>query len=334
MALPEQIRNQSEVAEKFYAENAVETEGVETPEQAEDTVVEAADDTLDEQAAASEHEQEDAEKGKGSENFEQKYKTLQGMYNAEVPRLHQQVREQTQRMQQMEQLLSSLSANKQEPKEEPARQQYVTEQDIEDYGDSIDVMRKVSREELTAVAQRLATIENAFNQLQSNIVPQVNTVIQQQQASSEQAFWSQLAGAVPNWRDVNSDPDFQSWLLQADQLTGLTRQTYLEDAQRALDANRVIAFFRTWLEMNGGSQAPVAQTTGSAKSELEKQVAPGRPRSAGAKASSKAKVYTLKDIEKFFEDVRKGKYKGREDERAKIERDIFSAQRENRIQIA
>jgi hypothetical protein len=32
--------------------------------------------------------------------------------------------------------------------------------------------------------------------------------------------------------------------------------------------------------------------------------------------------------------VRKGKYKGREDERAKIERDIFAAQRDGRIVAA
>jgi hypothetical protein len=42
-------------------------------------------------------------------------------------------------------------------------------------------------------------------------------------------------------------------------------------------------------------------------------------------------MYSPKDIEKFFVDVRQGKYKGREAERDKIERDIFAAQRENRI---
>ena len=44
-----------------------------------------------------------------------------------------------------------------------------------------------------------------------------------------------------------------------------------------------------------------------------------------------AKTYSPKDIEKFFTDVRKGKYKGREDERARMERDIFAAQQEGRI---
>jgi hypothetical protein len=44
-------------------------------------------------------------------------------------------------------------------------------------------------------------------------------------------------------------------------------------------------------------------------------------------------VYAPQDIQKFFNDVRSGKYKGREQERDRIERDIFAAQRENRIQV-
>jgi hypothetical protein len=44
-------------------------------------------------------------------------------------------------------------------------------------------------------------------------------------------------------------------------------------------------------------------------------------------------MYTPADIEKFFNDVRAGKYKGREQDRSRTERDIFAAQRENRIQF-
>jgi hypothetical protein len=66
---------------------------------------------------------------------------------------------------------------------------------------------------------------------------------------------------------------------------------------------------------------------------LEKQVTPGRARSAGTPQTNKGKVYTPEDIKKFFNDVRSGKYRGREQERDRIERDIFNAQRENRIQM-
>jgi hypothetical protein len=252
------------------------------------------------------------------------------MYNAEVPRLHQQNREMQQRVQQMEQLLASMTAVNPQAAA-PTAERFVTDKDVEEYGESIDMMRKVTREELGAVAQRIAAIEATMRQMQVQVVPQVQAVAHRQQLGAEQQFWADLAAAVPNFRQVNDNEAFQSWLLSTDPLTGITRQTYLDDAQRALDARRVASFFRTWLESTG--QAAVAQSTGdSPRSELEKQVSPGRSRSTGTPANAnQGKTYSPQDIQKFFNDVRSGKYKGREQERSRIERDIFAAQRENRI---
>jgi hypothetical protein len=235
----------------------------------------------------------------------------------------------------MEQLLATLSqqgstaAQKSKDTEQPQR--YVTDQDVTEYGESLDVMRKVSREELVPVAQRLAQIEGLLQQMQTSVVPQVQAVAQRQQVSAEQQFWSDLTNYVPSWRNVNDDQGFQSWLLDVDPLTGVARQTYLEDAQRALDAHRVSAFFQTWLESTG--QASVAQSTSAASNELERQVAPGRSRGSSASSSKQPKTYSPDDIKKFFDDVRSGKYKGREQERDRTEHDIFAAQREGRIVV-
>ena len=347
MALPEQIRKQTEAVQELYKQLGGDENTGTSSAPADGTVPSDQDDDIqdnqpaDAKSSASavapspENEQKTGDDNVPEEAVLQKYKTLQGMYNAEVPRLHQQNREMTQRLQQMEQLLASLSAQQQQAAipQSPVADKLVTDKDVEEYGESIDIMRKVSREELSFVAQRLAKIEQAIQQMQSNIVPQLQNIAQRQHVSAEQQFWADLANAVPNFREINADQAFQSWLLEADPLTGITRQTYLEDAQRVLDSRRVSNFFRTWLEVTG--QANVAQSTGRASnSELEKQVTPGRSRSAGSPTSSnKAKMYTPQDIQKFFNDVRAGKYKGREQERDRIERDIFAAQRENRIQV-
>ncbi len=113
----------------------------------------------------------------------------------------------------------------------------------------------------------------------------------------------------------------------------MTRQTILEDAQKSLDVFRVGNFFKSWLEFTG--QANVAQTNRrtATASELEKQVAPGRSRNTGTPTGTSAKSYSPDDIKTFFNDVRSGKYKGREAERDRIERDIFAAQREGRILV-
>lgn len=351
MAIPEQIRKQSEAVQDLYKQLNDSTENTgeaqETPptdevsaeetDQDQEVVESAGADAEVTEDAAPPPEPEQTQDGENhdEERLLQKYKTLQGMYNAEVPRLHSQNKEMQQKLQQMEQLLASLSEQQKEAQSQPVEaEKLVTEKDIEEYGDSIDMMRKVTREELSSVANRIAQLERYLQQIQSDVVPQVQAVAQKQASSSEQMFWSELTNQVPDWREINDNADFQSWLLEIDPLTGIARQAYLEDAQRSLDARRVATFFHTWSENNGTTD--VARSEPRAKDpapELEKQIAPGRSKSAGNPNPSKGKTYTPQDIEKFFNDVRQGKYKGRESERDKIERDIFAAQRENRIQL-
>jgi hypothetical protein len=343
MALPEQIRKQTEAVQQLYKQlNPDDNTGAGATPPSDGTVTPVENvntPPADEPSAPNNatpspaNEQKSGGDNVPEETVVQKYKTLQGMYNAEVPRLHQQNREMQSRVQQMEQLLASLSAQQTTPAAAPTSQQterLVTDQDVADYGESLDMMRKVSREELIPVAQRLAQIEQTLQRMQTHVVPQVQAVAQRQQMSAEQAFWADLTSMVPNFRDINGNEAFQSWLLEADPLTGISRQTYLDAAQRELDAPRIANFFRAWLETTG--QAAVAQSTGRAStSELEKQVAPGRTKSTGTPQSNNAKKYSPQDIQKFFDDVRSGKYKGREQERDRTERDIFAAQRENRI---
>lgn len=339
MAIPEQVRKQSEAVQELYKQlNSDPVQADNTPTEdddagSEDSVQPADEGVNDNAAQAPAGEQttgvSDTE-DENSDTYAQRWRSLQGSYNATV----RQKSELEQRVQQMEQLLATLSQQQpthQQPEPEQAPQRLVSDQEAAEYGESIDVMRKVSREELVPVAHRLAHIEGLLQQMQANVVPQVQAVAQRQQMSAEQQFWSDLTSYVPNWREVNDNDSFQSWLLEVDPLTGVNRQTYLEDAQRSLDAHRVSAFFRTWLESTG--QALVAQSTPKPDAELEKQVAPGRSRGAGSSASKQPKTYTPGDIKQFFDDVRSGKYKGREQERDRIERDIFTAQREGRIVV-
>jgi len=335
MALPAQVRKQAEAVNKLYEELNVDTDGQGTEAEAgsesvEDTGAEREADSGQEQAPAPKAEEQPA--GDNTEKtLEQKYKTLQGMYNAEVPRLHTEKRELNNRVQQLEQLIASMNAT---PAQEQApMEKLITEQDMEDYGDSIEVMRRVFREETASKDSEINELKNLVRQMQGTVVPQVHQLTQSHALSSEQRFWADLQTAVPDWQDINGSQEFQAWLLEVDPLTGIPRQTYLDDAQRTMDARRVANFFSTWKGMTGGQDARTTRETQST-SELERQVAPGKGRSGGAKPQGEAKTYTSEDIKKFFADVQKGKYKGRETERDRIERDIFAAQREGRIVTA
>jgi len=331
MALPAQIQKQTEAVNKLYedlnkeAPEPTEDDGAQEEARAEENA-----DTEEGRAPAPKA-SEQPEGDSAEKTLEQKYKTLQGMYNAEVPRLHAEKRELANRVQQLEHLFSSMST--QPAAEQTPAQKLITEQDIEDYGDSIDVMRRVFREEMSSKDAEISELKQLVRQMQGTVVPRVHELSQNYAVSNEQRFWSDLQAAVPDWQDINANKEFQSWLLEVDPLTGVTRQTYLDDAQRNLDVRRVVNFFSAWKGNTGGYDARTDRAAQSA-SELERQVSPGRGRSGGAKPQGEAKTYTPEDIRKFFTDVQKGKYRGKEAERDRLERDIFAAQREGRIVTA
>lgn len=331
MAVPEQVRKQTEAVQELYAnlnnpseESPIEGEATDVPVTEVQPPQEAY--SADDPAPSS----EPVEQGSDvqGESFEQKYKTLQGMFDSQVTQVHAQNRDLAQRVDQLQQLLATMeSAPSAEPAVPTEPVSLLSDEEKDEYGESIDIMRKVSQEVSGSHKQQIQALTEQVQQLQGALVPRVEHLAQQQTQTAEQNFWAELSSAVPSWREINDNQEFQTWLLEVDPLSGMPRQTFLEDAQRNMDARRVAGFFTSW---PGGT--PLAQNTGSASaSELERQVAPGKGRSGPAPAGNEAKTYTKEDITKFFDDVRFGKFKGKEQERDAIERDIFAAQQEGRI---
>lgn len=330
MAIPKQVQKQSEAVQELYKELNEEevNENQEAPQQEEQALEEVPTaDSVEEVAVESSGEHSEGSQEK-STNWQQKYKTLQGMYNAEVPQLKQLVQEQGAKINQFEQLIATINQQKQQQQQAP--QPILSEKEVEEYGESIDIMRKVTKEETGNLLGEVSALKAQIAQMAQNTVPQVQQLANQVGDTQEQLFWSKLATVVPNWQELNEDENFQNWLLEVDPLTGMARQAYLEDAQRRYDVDRVAAFFTTWSDLNGNGSAQQVKSTN--QNELKQQVAPKKSRSAGAAAPTGSKPsYTTADIAAFYDDIRKGKFKGREDERAKIERDIFAAQAEGRI---
>lgn len=340
MAIPEQIRKQSEEIHKFYnPENPDETEG-------QDADPDGQDDNEDVDQVSSRGEDEDATpapaRDHGSdgdeETFAHKYKTLQGMYNSDVARLQAANKQYEDRVSHLEQLIASVKTPQKDdagrPKTQAEPQRYVSETDIEEYGDSIDVMRKVSKEELNPIMSKMSQLESTLSELANNlngsVMPTVQNVAKQQQQSASDRFWSDLSRRVPNWQQLNNDDGFKDWLLEVDPLSGETRQKHLAAAQENLNVDRVVAFFEAYAPQSGEKAKTDGQPSRSA-SELEKQIAPGRSRSAGKPVDQSSKTYSPEQIRDFYSKVRAGKFRGREKERDRIERDIFAAQQDGRI---
>lgn len=77
----------------------------------------------------------------------------------------------------------------------------------------------------------------------------------------------------------------------------------------------VVSDITSWKEQSGSAPAPAVQSQANpASSELERQVA-SRSMAAAPAPKAEGKTYTRADVSKFYDDVRRSVYKGRDAER-------------------
>jgi hypothetical protein len=218
-----------------------------------------------------------------------------------------------------------------QPQDTPQQQaqSLLSEQERADYGEELlSVVGKKAREELMPVVQPLL---EEINQLKQQVRSQGTFVAK----SARQSMYDFLGKELPEWRDINKKVEFKQWLGLQDPLSGAKRQDMLNAAFEANQSPRVLAFFQEFLR--GHQNAPTAgqqqAATPAPKTSLDSLAAPGRAKTAAApEAPAPAKpIYTAAQINQFYRDSAQGKYRGREEEKNRIEQDIFLAQSEGRI---
>jgi hypothetical protein len=248
------------------------------------------------------------------EKWEQKYKTLKGMYDAEVPRLHADVRD-------LKAQVDSLrKAAETKPVEPAAPAKLVTDADVEAFGsDLIEVQRKVAREVAAEFRGELDAMRVENEKLREQLTSTGTQV-------SEASFEQRLYRLVPDFEVVNADPKWISWLNEVDPLLRAPRSSVAQQAFNRGDAEGVahyVAMFKQTI-------APVEQKTDKTE-ELERQLQPNRGASSAPNASPKGKVYTNSDIEKMFRKAADLGTKGQTDAAKKLEAEIDAAFMEGRV---
>lgn len=254
------------------------------------------------------------------EDWHHKYLRLQGKYDAEVPRLHQQNKELSQ---QLSQLQIQIEALKPVPKAEPQDSPLVTDKDRESFGaDLIDVTervaRQVMREHVKPLQEELAKRDARIAQLEAQLQKTGGDV-------ATVTFEQRLAMAVPDFPKVNADPKWFAFLDEIDPLTGEPRRVHAEKvyAMGNVDAvKRVVDLFKSTLEPEPARDPR--------QTELNHQVQPGRS-AAGTAAPSAPKRYTEAEAAAAFERVRKLNMAGKHDEAAKLEAELSLAYMQGRV---
>lgn len=237
------------------------------------------------------------------EDFEHKYKVLQGMYAADVKNLSKQLSELTSQFQSFRETKA--------PAPEPVKAT-VDPKDVEAFGaDLIEMVQRYAERQAAEVERRLTALEAT-----------VHGVAAQSAQTQEQTFYATLNRIVPDWRDINVDPRWLAWLGQRDPVYGAPRQAALDQAFSRLDAEHVASVFNAFVASLPAAPAPAS---------LEDQVAPSSVSSTPPAAPAARPVITQKSITDFYNDVSRGRYVGRESEQARLEAEINAALAEGRV---
>ncbi len=254
------------------------------------------------------------------EKWAHKYHTLKGMYDAEVPRLHSQVREMQTQIQQLIADKAAVEATKVEQKQ--VVESLITEQDKEAFGpDLIDLIERATESKVGTLREREAQLVQEIKELKG----QLGSVSERQVVSDKDRFLAGLGQQVSDWESLNVDQGFLAWLQQVDPVYGVPRQAALSNAYEVLDVTRVANIFKAYKQTLPQTPAP-----SKAKQELQRQVAPTRTRSTTTPSDNvNDKIFTNQDIEQFYNDWRRGFYD--EQEAADMEKQIHTAIAEGRI---
>jgi hypothetical protein len=317
-ALPTQVQRQSEEADRIEAEIQAargNPQAEPQPQQPEPEPV------LVEQPEATAESQEHS----ADEAWQKRYQTLQGMFNAEVPRLNGRIKELESSLQSAIQRLDQAAAEAKQPERKEPPSRLVTEKDEEAFGsDLLDVVKRQAQEVLRSERDQFQQVIDELKAENSKLNQQLGNVSERQGANDRRTYLTTLAEAVPSFEQVNADPGFIAWLDEQDPMTGLARKAYLEDAYNAFDTRRTAAIFNSWPGMK-------SQPKPSPKADLARQVAPTATRSATTPAQPNSRIWATTEIEEFYRDVSKGRYRGRDAESARIESEIDLAVSEGRI---
>lgn len=311
MALPRQIQEAADAADAYLAQQAMASEAQAQPEPAQESAPEPAP-VPEPQAADPQPPAPPAH-----DVWEMRYKSLQGMFNKEVPELQGKVRHLEGQLQDAVARLNKAS----EAKPEPVKAE-VDPKDAENFGgDLVEMVNRVSSAQVARLSSILDGKLAAFGQQISTLYEQVGGATQHVARTAEQAFFDRLERLVPEWESVNADQRFLQWLAEVDPVYGLPRQSALEQARKSLDAARAAAVFNAF---TGGKQA-TAKPDG-----LGKQVSPKSVGSAPP-STSQPRVVSSTDITKFYDDVRRGVYRGQEAVAAQKEQEFNLALAEGRV---
>jgi hypothetical protein len=254
----------------------------------------------------------------GDENnpsWRAKYNTLQGMFN----RLNEEVKE-------LKEQGKALPAT---PAAPPSVDTRVFDHLVEEFGtETAEGIRKLIGDQAEKIAAQ--KLEEQLKPYQERI----DRVEKTQVLSETDRFFSSLSAAVPDWKKINGwgpdgieqQPQFAQFLDQYVPATDYTYNDLLQHHYQTGNAGKAAEVFRIF-QASQGSEPAKPKPSG-----VEQYVDPGKTqRGTAPPDSTQKKTYSLTDIDRFYDSVTKGTFRGTYEEREKLEKEYHQAIIEGRV---
>lgn len=243
--------------------------------------------------------------------WEHKYKVLQGKYNKEISDLMHETQYLKSQIEALQRLMQQQKEEKIEPQVDSEEEEFKKE-----FPDIYNMMNKIVNKKLSEVEQLKNTVQ---------------AVSQHATRSIEEKFYETLDAEVPDWRIINASPEFLKWLQEKDDYSPYTRYDNLLAATSIWDARTVVNVLKKYKESIGGSnpeqEIPV-------KRDVSKFVSPSttqKPRKEQVSSTEVKRTISKDEINKFYQDLALGRLKLSPEEKQRKEQEIWSAIAEGRV---
>lgn len=264
------------------------------------------------------------------EYWRKRFEVMQGKYNAEVPRMADQIRELSDQLRDFAtRQAPAPAAQEQQPPTDAVKT--VIGRIAETYGDEL-------ANDFLELAQTIAstTAKETVQPMQAELA-QVKTTSTK---NAQQSFEDALSSRVSNWRQVYDDPQFGRFLsTSVEPMSGLSYESLFTHANQSWDLDRIAYFFTMF---NESQEAAASQRTTTPTAPEAPPVTPAPPahlvtparRGGGMQTqmeNAQGQIYTAKQINDFYKDVLDGKYRGQDEKVRRLKADYAKAAAEGRV---
>lgn len=303
MALPDSVQRQVQLVEEIEKQLSGEQNAPQPQDQ----------ETSEQEAEPKSTETVESNREEDFRKLEARYKTLQGMHQADNQRWKEQIEAGEKERQA---LLKQIEELRQKAAESSSL--LASRKDEEAFGkDMAEFVRRAAKEEVSQLNPEADKIKGEIEAMKKELEAQ-------RQVKADEArvrFFHDMDNALPDWRSQNEDPEFLAWLAGPHpQYPYRTWQSFLDEALRVGNSAAIINIFKTF-KTKGEPQKP---------NPLARQVAPAHNRNTPPQdGQPQKKVFTQREIKEFYEGVRRGWFK--DDEAKRMEEEIDRAVSEGRV---